>query len=424
MRSRYRVNIPRMVTSVVREIGWHLAAALCIAAVFTSASTAGQAGRAKAIPDPPGTVRPARVSSPRLAPLAEGQWTDVHKNIAAKYAADGRPGNALRTLLNMPALADSFLSVPAYLSKDSTLSPRHREILILRTAWLLNNDYIWSEHVPAARTAGLTAGDVRRVAEGPDARGWSAFEATLLRVADQLFRNSFVNDADYTALTAEYDVHHTIDAVMTVADFLTLGSMYNALGVQPDAWNPDRIPTDVPYRVVVPAREAPLTKPRVEPVAGTGLAIARTFARHPTLAAARKELGYINQQMKLDPRTRELVILRIGWNCQSAYEWAQHVGSFGKGREMGLPVENIARGPAAPGWTPVEQALLTAVDELYRDSTVSDRTWATLSTHLDAATIVNALISAAQYRQVSVALNTFGVPAEPGDEPLPVIGSN
>ena len=265
---------------------------------------------------------------------------------------------------------------------------------------------------------------MRRVAEGPDARGWSAFETTLLRVADQLFRNSFVNDADYKALTAEYDVHHTMDAVMTVADFLTLGSMYNALGIQPDAWNPDRIPTDVSYRVVVPNREAPLTKPRVEPVAGTGLAIARTFARHPTLAAARKELGYINQQMKLDPRTRELVILRIGWNCQSAYEWAQHVGSFGKGREMGLPVENIARGPDAAGWNPTEQALLTAVDELYRDSSVSDRTWATLSTHLDVATIVNALISAAQYRQVSVALNTFGVPAEPGDEPLPVIGPN
>ena len=269
----------------------------------------------------------------------------------AKYAADGRPGNALRTLLHIPALADGFLSFPAYLTKESTLLPRHRALLILRTAWLLNNDYLWSEHVPAARTAGLTAGDVRRVAEGPDARGWSAFEATLLRVADQLFRNSFVNDAVYKALTAEYDVHHTIDAIMTVADFLTLGSMYNALGIQPDAWNPDRIPADVPYRVVVPKREAALTAPRVEPVAGTGLAITRTFARHPALAAARKELGYVNQQMKLDARTRELVILRIGWNCQSAYEWAQHVGSFGKAREMGLPIENIARGPDAPGWS-------------------------------------------------------------------------
>jgi alkylhydroperoxidase family enzyme len=125
--------------------------------------------------------------------------------------------------------------------------------------------------------------------------------------------------------------------------------------------------------------------------------------------------------MKLDPRTRELVILRIGWDCQSAYEWAQHVGSFGKAREMGLPIEKIARGPAAPGWSAAEQALLTATDELYRDSTISDRTWSALSQQFDAPTILNVIASVAQYRQVSVALNTFGVPGEPGDEPLPTI---
>jgi hypothetical protein len=77
--------------------------------------------------------------------------------------------------------------------------------------------------VPAARAAGLCTDDVRRVAEGPDARGWQPFEATLLRLADQLFRNSFVNDAAYKALTAEYDLHHTMDAIMTVNNFTTLG---------------------------------------------------------------------------------------------------------------------------------------------------------------------------------------------------------
>jgi 4-carboxymuconolactone decarboxylase len=396
-------------------------AAVCVAIVLAAVVTAAQE-RVEALPDPPGSVRPAGVSSPRLAPLPDDQWTDVHRAIVAKYVVDGRPGNALRTLLHIPALADSFLSFPAYLSKDSTLPPRHRELLILRTAWLLNNSYIWSAHTPVARSLGFTNAELRRVAQGPSARGWTAFEATLLRVADQLFRNSFVNDADYKALTAEYDVQRTMDAVMTVADFLSLGMIYNALNVPLDSPSAEVIPVDVPYRVTVPKREPALTSPRVEPVAGTGLAITRTFARHPAMAAARKELGYINQQMKLDPRTRELVILRIGWNCQSAYEWAQHVGSFGKGREMGLPIDDIARGPAAPGWNGVERALLTATDELYRDSTISDRTWSTLSQHLDPLTILNVIVSVAQYRQVSIALNTFGVPAEPGDEPLPAIG--
>jgi alkylhydroperoxidase family enzyme len=230
-----------------------------------------------------------------------------------------------------------------------------------------------------------------------------------------------VTDALYKAVTAEYDLQRTMDAVMTVTAFHTIGMMYNALGVQPDAWNPDRIPADVAYRVTVPAREPALTTPRVEAVPGTGLAIARTFARHPKLSASRQALTAYIGRVTLDARSRELVILRIGWNCQSDYEWAQHVGSYGKGREMGIPVDDVARGPEAAPWTPAERALLTATDELYRDSFVSDRTWSALTAHFDTVKIVEALISVAQYQQVSAALNTFGVQLEPGDERLPAI---
>lgn len=382
-----------------------------------------QSGTAPAVPEAPGARRPATLSSPRLSPLSEAQWTDVHKGIVAKYAANGRPGNALRTLLHIPDLADNLMSFQAYQMNGSTLAPRHREILILRTSWLLNNENLWSEHVSLARTVGLAAAEIRRVAEGADAKGWSPFESTLLRLADQLFRNAFVNDALYKALTAEYDLHHTMDAIMTVNNFTTLGLLYNALGIQPDAWNPDRIPQDVPYRVVVPTREPPLAVARVDPVAGTGLAVSRTFDRHPALAAARRGSNYVNRQSKLDARFRELMILRTGWNCRSEYEWAQHVGTVGRAREMGMPVENITRGPDAPGWNATERALLTAADELYRDSSVSTSTWASLAARLGEVDAVNAIISAANYRQVSMALNAFGVQLDPGDERFPAIGS-
>ena len=67
---------------------------------------------------------------------------------------------------------------------------------MLRTAWLHGSDVIWRERVPSARKAGL--GERRapsRIAQGPSAPpGGIAFEANLLRMADQLFRNSFVND--------------------------------------------------------------------------------------------------------------------------------------------------------------------------------------------------------------------------------------
>ena len=56
----------------------------------------------------------------------------------------------------------------------------------------------------------------------------------------------------------------------------------------------------------------------------------------------------------------KLPILRTGWDCQAEYEWAQHVGRVGRGRELGLPIERIAEGPDAPGWDPFEARLRAA----------------------------------------------------------------
>jgi alkylhydroperoxidase family enzyme len=210
-----------------------------------------------------------------------------------------------------------------------------------------------------------------------------------------------------------------MDAVMTVTDFTTVSLMYNSLGIQPDERATERIPADIPYRVVVPEREAPLVVARIEPAQGDGIAIARTFARYPTLAQSRTGSTYVNQGSKLDPRYRELLILRTGWDCQAEYEWAQHVGSVGRARQMGLPIDRIAMGPDAPGWDPFEATLLRAADELYRDSFVSDRTWNALAARFDNAMMMNTLITAANYRMVSMALNALGVQLEPGNERFP-----
>jgi alkylhydroperoxidase family enzyme len=397
-----------------------LAMYVCVAVL--AASTARLAGQARV--DRPGGTRPVSLAKPRIPPLPESQWTDVHRNIAAKYATDGQVGNDLRTLLNVPQMADSLMPFYVYVSSESSLTPRHRGILMLRTAWLAGSEYMWSRHAALARKQGLAAEEIRRVAEGPNGRGWTPFDATLLSAADQLYRNCFINDATWKGLSAEYDMNHLMDAVMTIADITTLSLMYNSMGVQPDAGNAERIPNDIPYRVVVPEREAMTLKAaRVEPVEGTGIAVGRTFRRYPTLAERRAgNSGYVNRST-LAPRYREMLILRTGWNCQSEYEWAQHVGNVGRARDHGLDPVRIAQGPDAPGWDAFEVAVLQAADELYRDALVSDRTWAALAARFDTTMMMNVLVSAANYRMVSMALNALGVQLEPGNEQFPKLPS-
>jgi alkylhydroperoxidase family enzyme len=382
---------------------------------------------AQPLPERPGASRPVQLSTPRVAPLPEAQWTDEHRKRIAEFVPTGaRPGNSFRTLLNVPDLVDRTMTLYRYVSQQSSLPPRIRELLMLRTAWLHGSDVIWRERVPSARKAGL-GDDLRRIAEGPTAAGWDSFEANLLRMADQLFRNSFVNDSVFSTMAARYDTCNLMDAGLTVADIASIALLYNTLGVQPDdAPAADRMPVDIAYRVDVPTREAiTLKTPRVAPMPGKGANNPRTFGLCPELAKARNGSGYVNSISMLGKtgreRDRELLILRTGWNSQSEYEWSEHVGPVGGARKMGLPIERITMGPDAPGWDPFEASLLRFADEMYRDSVVSDRTWSALSQRYDQRLMIDATITAANYRMVSLALNILGVQINPGEESLPPV---
>ena len=393
-----------------------IVAALALLLPLGAASAAAQA-----LPDPPRADRqPVGLTAPRIAPLPDAQWTDEHRRLAARYARDGRADNQLHTLLNVPAIAAGLMPLTVYLTEQSTLSPRQRSLLILRAAWLCGSQPLWATNAARARDGGFTDGELRRIAEGPDAGGWDPFERMLLQLADQLYLNSSVADATWSALAERFSQHNLIDAVETVNHFTVLSMIYNSFGIQPDSDTPDRLPADVPFRIDVPAREQRRATARLEPLDGPGIAVSRTFARHPTLAQARgPRANYINRVSPLTPHDREILILRIGWDCQAVYEWAKHVGTVGRARYHGVDPRAVALGPDAPGAGGLDATLLQLVDELYQNAIVSDETWSALTADYDTVEAMSAVYTPSSYRATSMSLNAYGVQLEAGDEEFP-----
>lgn len=382
-------------------------------------AAAGSSVTAQTMVDAPGRRQPTALSTPRVAPLPEAQWTDVHRQLVAKFAG-GKTDNAFATLLNLPTLVEGVMPYTTYLSAESSLTPRHRELLILRVAWLHGNEVLWATHAPRAQQAGLSDAELRRIAEGPGAKGWAPFDATLLQVADEVYGNSSVTDRTWKAVAAEFDLQHQMDAVETINHFTVLSLVYNSLGVQPDAGTSDRLPRDVRYALNLPRREPPLAVARVAAPPGRGIAVGRTFNLYPALSQRwSPRQTFVNRTSKLTARHREMLILRMGWNCRSEYEWSQHVGTVGRARDHGLDPVWIALGPEAPGWDSYEKVILRMADELYRDGIVSDATWRFLAERFDTGLMMSALFTPSAYRAISMSLNTYGVQHEPDDEPFP-----
>jgi 4-carboxymuconolactone decarboxylase len=138
--------------------------------------------------------------------------------------------------------------------------------------------------------------------------------------------------------------------------------------------------------------------------------IFRTLAHHPKLLKRWMVFGnHILSKSSLDPRDRELAILRIGWLCRAEYEWGQHVPI---GKAAGLTDDEIARIPSGPKqreWSGKDRAILSAVDELHDDAFITDDTWRSLEPHFDTPQLIDFVFTVGQYNLVSMALNTLGV---------------
>ena len=141
-----------------------------------------------------------------------------------------------------------------------------------------------------------------------------------------------------------------------------------------------------------------------------GLNVLGTLALHPQLATAFHTFnGHILFGTTLTARQRELLVLRVAAVRGSAYEWAQHLVLAGDVGISAEEVERIAGGPLADGWSPLEGALIAAVDELIGDGALGDVTWAVLAAELDPAQLLDLIFTVGAYDALAMALGSFRV---------------
>ena len=172
-------------------------------------------------------------------------------------------------------------------------------------------------------------------------------------------------------------------------------------------------------------RIAPLADSELSPEAREALAalpeyaqafnIFRTQAHNPDALKAFLAWGnyVLSNRNSLSDRQRELAILRTGYLCRAGYEFAQHTVIGLRAGISQAEIAAIKQGGGAPGWDPLEAAILAACDELVRDHHISDGTWATLEPLGDRGR-VDLVYTVGQYTQVSMLLNSCGVQLDPG----------
>ncbi|MEW6269792.1 MAG: carboxymuconolactone decarboxylase family protein [Thermodesulfobacteriota bacterium] len=175
-------------------------------------------------------------TTPRIAPLSEEKWSEEARAVIepTRALSGGPVFNVFSTLAHHPRLLKRWMVFANHVLAKTTLPPRERELLILRAGWLCGSEYEWAQHVVIGRASGLTDQEIDRVADGPDAPGWSAEDRAVLRAADELHRDSCISDATWASLRERLSTEQIIDLIFTVGQYAMLAGALNSLGVQLD----------------------------------------------------------------------------------------------------------------------------------------------------------------------------------------------
>lgn len=385
----------------------------------------------------PTTFTP-RLTTPRLAVVDNANLTEAQRDMLGSRA----PLNIYRTLANHVELYNRWSPLGQVLLNNTSISPRHRELAMLRMGWLCQSPYEWSQHARIAKaSAGLTEAEVRAIAAAPDTSSWSDIDRAVLKMADELRYDAIISDATWAELHKVYDNNQVMELLFTAAQYQLVSMALNTLGIQVEPEAVDFMPNDLaaPPLATRPVTAPRLTTPRIAPLRvdqltpeqhglvasridpdGSIMNLYGTLITNPRLYAPRLRFGsYLQRDSLLDPETRELLILRTAWNIRTPYEWAHHAEA---GRTAGLSdahLAAIADGPAAAIWTPRQRAVLRAADELRREAFISDATWTQLAEYFGIKERIEIVYTVGGYTMTGLAINSFGIQTEPGYPAMP-----
>ena len=175
---------------------------------------------------------PTSTSEVRVAPIAAADRSPQQGRLLESVGGDGA-ANVFTTLVAHSQLFELWLPLCLYLRRCPDFSARHREMVILRTAWLCGAHDEWAHHVGFALESELTEDEICALA-GALSADWTPQECALLDAVDELHSKRTVTDETWNRLAAFLDTAQLIALPMLVGQYTMLAGTLNALRVAID----------------------------------------------------------------------------------------------------------------------------------------------------------------------------------------------
>ena len=147
--------------------------------------------------------------------------------------------NVYRALANAEKVFTGWMEAGGAALSSQVLSARLRELVVLRTAYLMDCRYELGQHTDIAATAGIGEQEIKALIsesdwEQPDCVHFSDTERSVVRLTSELLTTRNVSAALFDRVHTALGSAATIEILMVIGRYAGLALMLNALDVDLD----------------------------------------------------------------------------------------------------------------------------------------------------------------------------------------------
>jgi AhpD family alkylhydroperoxidase len=163
----------------------------------------------------------------RLPYLDKSDLLPEHQDLLARNL------NLYRVLAHSPRAARSLNTLARFIRDGSRLDPRLRELAILQVSYLTRSAWGFSHHVRIGREVGVSAEEIRAVADETDGRptALDPLAKAVLRAAREITLELTVSNETFAALRQGLDTERLTDLVVTIAFYNCLVRLLETMRV-------------------------------------------------------------------------------------------------------------------------------------------------------------------------------------------------
>jgi 4-carboxymuconolactone decarboxylase len=142
--------------------------------------------------------------------------------------------NLYKVLANSPHVARNAIRLGNSLIGKTTLSPKLRELTIMRIAKLCDCEYEWVQHTPVALQSGVNRAQLDAIGSWKESNNFDEEERVILQYVDEVAQNVKVADATFEALNKYLIDQNIVELTLAIGWWGMLARLFVALEVEVD----------------------------------------------------------------------------------------------------------------------------------------------------------------------------------------------